>query len=55
MSTRLDYIEKMIECEIRELILRRNYLQNDVVETIYFGGGTPCIIHKESIISFHFE
>ena len=49
MSTRLDYIEKMIECEIRELILQRNYLKDDVVETIYFGGGTPSIIDKEYI------
>jgi len=49
MSTRLDYIEKMIECEIRELILQRNYLKDDIIETIYFGGGTPSIIDKEYI------
>ena len=32
-----------------ELILRKNELQNDIIETIYFGGGTPSLLKTEDI------
>src|SRR5690606_2340283 len=36
--------EELIVAMKKELTLRKNYLQNDTVETIYFGGGTPSIL-----------
>lgn len=33
--------EKYIGAIIEELFLRKNYLDKEIVETIYFGGGTP--------------
>ena len=33
----------------REVISRRDYLQGEPVETIYFGGGTPSILKVEEI------
>jgi oxygen-independent coproporphyrinogen III oxidase len=34
----------MIQALIKELILRKHELENDTIETIYFGGGTPSIL-----------
>ena len=34
----------MMEAMIREIHLRADYLQGDVIKTIYFGGGTPSIL-----------
>lgn len=38
----------MTDCIVREVCLRKDYL-NDKIETIYFGGGTPSIINAERI------
>ena len=43
-STSLKTKNKIISSIINELILRKNYLKNDIIETIYFGGGTPSIL-----------
>jgi oxygen-independent coproporphyrinogen-3 oxidase len=37
--------DDLVNAEIKELILRRNYLENNVINTIYFGGGTPTILN----------
>ncbi len=36
--------EKYLSGLKQEAKLRKNYLQNEVVETIYFGGGTPSVL-----------
>lgn len=33
----------------KELQLRQHYLQNQVVETIYFGGGTPSLLNQHEL------
>ncbi len=38
-------IDELVRSEIEELILRRDYLNHDLVETIYFGGGTPSLLN----------
>lgn len=40
-----DYVEALK----REIIYRKNYLGNDEVKTIYFGGGTPSLLSVESV------
>jgi len=39
--------DKFILALQREILQRKNYLDNEIVETIYFGGGTPSVL-KES-------
>lgn len=38
-----------IDVLCKEAILRKNYLDNDPIESIYFGGGTPSQISAQSI------
>lgn len=35
----------------QELLIRKDYLQNDPIETIYFGGGTPSLLQISEIES----
>ena len=41
----------MLNCISLELSLRKEYLQNKQVKSIYFGGGTPSILEKDEINS----
>ena len=48
-STSLQSVDKMIASLEKEIIFRKNYLHNEDVETIYFGGGTPSLIETRFI------
>ncbi len=39
----------MTDCLVTELTSRVNYLENEPVETIYFGGGTPSLLKQEAL------
>ncbi len=41
--------EAMIQALIRELELRKDEFQDEVVDCIYFGGGTPSVLETEEI------
>lgn len=43
-STSLKKKEALIQCLVQELKLRKNELENQNIETIYFGGGTPSLL-----------
>ena len=46
-STNLQLMEPMIDSILVELKLRKEYLKGEVVDTIYFGGGTPSLVPAE--------
>lgn len=48
-STSLSKKEAMVEALIREMELRKKELGEEVVETIYFGGGTPSVLTNAEI------
>ena len=50
-STQLKNIPSTIAAIEQELFLQKDYLANQVVETIYFGGGTPSLLELSYINS----
>ena len=48
-STTLNKKDELIQCLIKELELRQSELQNEIIETIYFGGGTPSLLTKHEL------
>ena len=40
----------MIKCMIKEIELRQNYLKSNVLDSIYFGGGTPSLLENTDFV-----
>ena len=49
-STSLKHKDELLQCIHEELQLQRPYLENQTVETIYFGGGTPSLLSASELI-----
>ena len=39
----------MVAALLSEMELRRDYLDNESIETIYFGGGTPSLLNIQEV------
>jgi oxygen-independent coproporphyrinogen-3 oxidase len=48
-STSMKKKDEMVLALAKEIIMRKSEFGNDVVETIYFGGGTPSVLSNEEI------
>jgi oxygen-independent coproporphyrinogen-3 oxidase len=48
-STNLSKIDPLVSAISTEIELRKNFLEDQPVETIYFGGGTPSILSGEHL------
>jgi len=48
-NTRLEYRDAYVAALLREMEIRSDTWQNEVIETIYFGGGTPSILHPKQL------
>jgi oxygen-independent coproporphyrinogen III oxidase len=59
-STQLDNRLEMIYAIAKEIVIRKEYLGNNLLESIYFGGGTPSLLTEHelnvifSVIDKHF-
>src|SRR5689334_18775829 len=49
-STQQDNKTELVLAMCKELTLQKNYLGNDVVETIYLGGGTPSLLNEKELV-----
>jgi len=43
----------MVEAMRKEIELQENYLEGELIETVYFGGGTPSVLSTEQILSLY--
>jgi oxygen-independent coproporphyrinogen-3 oxidase len=48
-STSLKHKDDLLQCIHQEIKLQKSYLENQTVETIYFGGGTPSLLSASEI------
>jgi oxygen-independent coproporphyrinogen-3 oxidase len=48
-STSLKKKDELVDCLIKEIELRKEELHNEIIETIYFGGGTPSMLSQHEI------
>ena len=48
-STSLQYKDEVLQAMLKELSLRKNYLGQQSIESIYFGGGTPSLLNETEI------
>lgn len=46
------YRDRMLTAMSKELQMRASYLEDETIETIYFGGGTPSLLQKEELQEF---
>ena len=41
--------EELVSCLVKEIALRKEELNHEIIETIYFGGGTPSLLSANEI------
>ncbi len=48
-STQQDRRPALIEAIAKEIVLQKNYLEGEAIQTIYFGGGTPSLLNTNEL------
>lgn len=49
-ATSLRYKDDLVAAIVKEAALQKDYLEGEMVETIYFGGGTPSLLPSADIL-----
>src|ERR1700730_12862917 len=50
-STSLQLKNDFVQALLKEINIRKDYLENENIETIYFGGGSPSLLSVEEMES----
>lgn len=50
-STSLKNKDPLLKALQKEIVLQKNYLNGDIVNTIYFGGGTPSLLSQKELMN----
>jgi len=50
-STTLKNKKDLLQALEKEIVLRKNFLEDTTLDTIYFGGGTPSLLEENEIQS----
>jgi len=50
-ATSLTHKNELLAALLNEILLRQAYLDDEIIETIYFGGGTPSLLENNEIDS----
>jgi oxygen-independent coproporphyrinogen-3 oxidase len=48
-ATNLDLQQRLVTCLMEEIQTQHNYLEGEIIDTIYFGGGTPSLLKEIEI------
>jgi oxygen-independent coproporphyrinogen-3 oxidase len=54
-STSLAYKNDFVSALLKEIGFQQQYLEHEIIETIYFGGGTPSLLTNDELYSILFE
>ena len=49
-TTSLRYKSELLNALKKELELRHSYVNDEIIESVYFGGGNPSLLSKEELL-----